>query len=149
MAQRVSLSFDYGVPPDRLWALVTNLDALARVNAPRLRFDGLPSGRIHQGQEIAVRVSVFGILPAQDYTMRVITCDDDHHHFQSAEHGAGVRQWDHDLRLTATASGTRLDETITIDAGALTPLYGLWARYLYRARHPARLRLLYDERTPR
>ena len=147
MAHRVCLSFDYDVPPERLWLLVTGLGALAQVNAPRLRFDGLPSGAIYAGQTIRVRVSLFGLLPAQDYTMRVVTCDEADFHFQSAEHGVGVRQWDHDLRLTETAAGTRLDETITIDAGALTPLYGLWARYLYRARHPARLRLLNDPRT--
>ena len=38
--------------------------------------------------------------------------------------------------------GSRLTDRIEIDAGLLTPLFVMWARYLYKARHKPRMRML-------
>lgn len=144
MARSISLSHLYDAPADLVWALVTDLEALAVVNHPRVVMTGLPTGRIFQGQQIEVRVSVFGILPKQPYAMEVVVCDDMERQFQSREYGAGVKSWEHRLQVLETAAGCRIEETITLDAGWLTPLFAAWARYLYKARHPARLRLLHE-----
>lgn len=142
MVSSISLSHLYDAPADVVWALVTDLDALAVVNHPRIVMTGLPQGRIYQGQRLEVLVSVFGFLPKQPYAMEVVACDDTERQFQSREHGAGVKSWEHRLKVLETAAGCRIDETIVLDAGWLTPLFAAWARHLYKARHPARLRLL-------
>ena len=134
--------FEYDAPPDRVWALVTDLGALAKVCRPYLVFENLPQGRIFTGQAIDVMVRLFGKLPAQPYHMTVESCDDQALVFQSREHGSGVKSWDHRLWLEPRGQGTLLQEHIEIDAGLLTPVFLLWARMLYRARHAPRVDLL-------
>ena len=138
----VYLTHDYPVAPERLWALATDYDALARVMEGVVTFEGLPEGRVREGQKIGVMVSLFGRLPKQPYRMEVLECDDDRMVLRSSEKGAGVRAWRHTMRVTPTAQGSRLTDRIEIEAGLLTGLFALWARYLYGARHKPRLRLL-------
>ena len=144
--RKIRLSHDYDADAARLWALVTDLDALAEVNRPRIVMQGLPPGRIREGQRIEVTVSLFGRLPPQPYAMDVIECDDRARRFHSLESGAGVRHWEHWLQVWPTTGGCRVHETIAIDAGAFTPLFALWARHLYKSRHSARQRLLRHSR---
>lgn len=139
---KVRNSFHYDAPPERVWNLVTDCTALAQVCHPYLAFEGLPDGRIFDGQKIDVMVSLFGKLPAQPYEMHVVACDNDGMTFESHENGAGVKSWNHHLRLHPDGDGTRLDEEIEIDAGWLTPLFKLWANVLYHARHKPRVALL-------
>lgn len=143
----VSLVHHYTFEPDRLWQLVVDLDALAEVMKGLATFAGLPEGRIHEGQRIDVRVSLFGLFPSRPYSMHVVRCDDEAMSFRSQERGSGIRVWQHDLRVVGTDDGCRLEERVVIDAGPLTWIAFLWARYLYTARHKARLRLLRNGRS--
>lgn len=138
----IEIEHNYAVPPDQLWALVTNYDALAEVMAGIVAFEGLPEGRTHTGQSFDVMVSLFGKLPQQPYHMHVVLCDEDAMVLRSSERGAGVKSWEHCLTVTPTPDGSRLSDRIEIDAGWLTPVFALWAGFLYRARHKPRLRLL-------
>lgn len=144
----IHLSHDYPCPPETLWALVTDLDALAKVAEGIVVMHGLPSGRIYTGQSVDVMVSLFGKLPAQPYHMAVLECDDTALRFRSAEKGAGVKSWNHTAQVTATETGSRLTESIQIDAGLMTWAFAAWARYLYRARHAPRLRMLKEGTAP-
>lgn len=138
----VALTHHYAVPPERLWALVTDYGALEEVMTGIIAFEGMPAGRVITGQKIDVMVSLFGKLPAQPYHMEVLECDDVARVLRSSEHGAGVKSWRHTLRVDAHDGGSVLSEQIEIDAGLLTPLFAAWARYLYKARHKPRLALL-------
>ena len=138
----VTLIHDYATGPENLWQLVTDYGCLAVAMEGVIAFEGLPQGRSVTGQKFEVMVSVFGKLPAQLYEMEVLECNDDARLLRSREKGAGVKCWRHTLRVEPTAQGSRLTDQITIDAGLLTPLFALWARYLYRARHKPRLRML-------
>lgn len=140
--KKFTLVHDYAVSPARLWALVTDYDALAKVMAGKITFDGLPEGRTRAGQRIDVMVSLFGRLPPQPYHMHVLSCDDTARELRSSEKGAGVRSWHHHLAVTQTQGGSRLTETLEIDAGWLTWAFVLWAKHLYGARHQPRLALL-------
>ena len=148
MPRTVTLTHDYPHPPAAVWQVATDLDDLAEVCRPLLRFSGLPSGRIRQGQVIEVGVRLFGILPEQPYRMTVVELDDDAMTFRSDENGSGVEYWRHTLSVTADGPGARLTETIEIEAGRATPAFAAWARLLYRRRHPGRLRIL-DRRASR
>lgn len=138
----IRVTHDYPVPPRRLWALVTDYEALGRVMEGVVAFEGLPEGRTRTGQVVDVQVSLFGRLPKQPYRMEVLDCDDARMVLRSSESGAGVRSWRHTLSVEAIPGGSRLRDVIEIDAGILTPVFALWARYLYGARHAPRLRLL-------
>lgn len=148
MTRLVRVTHDYPVAPRTLWDLVTDLDRLEEVCAGLVTFEGLPSGRIHPGLVAEVRVRLFGRLPPQEYRMEVVEVDDQAMKARSSEFGAGVRSWRHTFQVTASPLGARLTDTIEIDAGWLTWAYALWAWYLYRARHGARLKILGLEQSP-
>lgn len=141
MAQ-VRNDYFYDADPSRVWALVTDCDALGYVCKPYLTFEGLPQGQIFEGQSVTVKVRLFGKLPPQDYEMNVVACDNEAMTFLSHEVGSGVKSWVHRLWLESTKGGTHLHEEIDIDAGLMTPVFALWARLLYRNRNPRRAKLL-------
>jgi ligand-binding SRPBCC domain-containing protein len=138
----VVIENEYAVPPDVLWALVTDYAALAEVMQGLILFEGLPEGRTFTGQSFDVQVSLFGKLPWQPYHMDVLECDDAAMILRSSEVGAGVKHWRHTLTVTPTEVGSHLMDRIEIDAGLMTPVFAAWARYLYRARHAPRVKLL-------
>ncbi|MCA0964334.1 SRPBCC family protein [Salipiger bermudensis] len=138
----VRLEHEYSSPAKEVWALVTDLDALAEITDGIVTFEGLPSGRVYQGQQITVRVSLFGILPPQPYFMEVLECDNDALVLRSFEKGAGVKSWRHTLTVEPQQSGSRLREVIEIDAGWMSWAFALWARFLYRKRHEPRVQML-------
>ncbi|MQQ10463.1 hypothetical protein GFB49_18520 [Epibacterium sp. SM1979] len=121
--------------------MATDYAALSEVMEGLVSFEGLPAGRTQTGQRLEVMVSLFGKLPAQPYRMEVLECDNQRMILRSSERGAGVKTWLHSLKVTKIETGSRLHDRIEIDAGMLTPVFALWARYLYRARHKPRLRL--------
>ena len=138
----VTLEHDYPAPAEEVWAIATDLDALKEVMKGLVSFEGLPSGRVHEGQSLTVMVSLFGKLPAQPYFMEILECDDDAMVLRSFERGAGVKSWKHSLTVAPLGTGCRLMEVIEIEAGWLTWVFAAWARFLYRKRHQPRLRLL-------
>ena len=143
----VTIVNEYNVPARQLWAIVTDYQALGDIMQGLASFKGLPQGRTRIGQRMEVMVSLFGKLPKQPYLMEVVECDDTRMILRSSERGAGVKSWLHTLTVTEIATGNRLTDTIEIDAGLLTPMFALWARYVYSARHKPRLRLLQNRQT--
>mgnify|MGYP001801469554 CR=1 FL=1 len=148
MIRIITLTHDYRAPPRVVWNIATDMDAYRTAMGRLIAFDGLPSGTIQTGQRIDVRVSLFGILPWQDYTMTVETCDHDAMTFQSDEHGAGINSWRHHLRVIETSQGCRLIDTVEIEAGWKTPFFAAWARIVYQARHKPRLQMLTERGWP-
>jgi len=142
----VILEHEYAATAQEVWALATDLDALKQIMEGVVRFDGMPSGRVFQGQRINVLVSLFGKLPPQPYFMEVLECDNDAMVLRSVEKGAGVKSWRHRLSVESQGSGCRLRDVIEIDAGWMTWAFAIWARYLYRKRHEPRVRLLNKRR---
>ena len=144
MRRQVNLTHDYpDVSAERLWRLVTDYAALHEISAPFITFTGVPlDGHVSVGDDWKARVQLFGRLPAQDYRMRVVACDQTDMTFRSEECGAGVDAWIHELNVKETDGGSSLRERITIDAGVLTPLFAAWARFLYGRRHGKRLAIL-------
>ena len=138
----ITLQHEYPYPADLVWAVATDLDHLKEVVAGLVEFRNLPSGRIYHGQRLDVDVSLFGKLPYKPYHMHVAHLDDAVMHFKSSEKGAGVKSWNHELNVVAADDGSRVTETIEIDAGLLTPIFKWWASYLYRSRHQPRMRIL-------
>ncbi len=135
----------YAVPPARLWASVTDLGQLAQVCRGMVSFEGLPEGRITSGQVIEPRIRLFGLLPAQAYRMEIIEVDEAAMRVESHERGAAVRDWRHTITVEEVPGGARLTDHVEIEAGWLTPVVTLWARWLYRHRHRRRSALFAAE----
>lgn len=142
MARTIVLTHDYPYPARAVWDVATDMDAYRDVMGRLITFDSLPSGRVSQGQRIDVRISVFGVLPWQDYAMTVEAMDDAAMWFQSDERGAGIQSWRHHCSVMAVDGGCRLTDRVEVDAGWKTPVFALWAKAVYRARHGPRLRIL-------
>ncbi|MBV7380199.1 SRPBCC family protein [Maritimibacter dapengensis] len=138
----VILTHDYPFPPERVWALATDYDALKEVMDGLVTFEGVPEGRTVTGQKMDVTTSLFGRLPPQPYYMEVVECDDDAMVLRSSERGMGVRSWQHTVTVEPTAEGSRLTDRIEIDAGWRTPIFRAWARFMYGRRHAPRMRML-------
>lgn len=142
MVRKVQLRHDYAFPARAVWHVVTDLDHLRTVTEGLLAFRDLPSGQIAEGQTLDVQVSLLGRLPYQPYRMRVVRCDGEQMTFSSSERGIGVKTWKHRLQVIPADTGSQIRETIEIDAGWKTPLFVAWARFLYRRRHPRRVKIL-------
>lgn len=145
----VRLEHQYTAPAREVWALATDLDALREIMDGIVTFEGLPSGRVYQGQKITVQVSLFGKLPPQPYFMEILECDDEAMILRSFETGAGVKSWRHTLTVEPQRSGSRLRDVIEIDAGWMSWAFALWARFLYRKRHEPRVQMLADMKANR
>jgi hypothetical protein len=142
MAKRLTFRHGYPVDPDRLFAMATDLDVLDAVCRPWVQFDHLPSGPVHTGQHIDVALSIFGLVPAQPYSMQVVSCDRVARRMRSEEHGAGITWLVHELRVEPAGTGAILIDEVEIEAGWKTLAMALCAQILYRWRHRMRLRLL-------
>lgn len=142
MIRNLEFEHRYPVPPDRLFALVTDLDTLEAVTKPWVQFHHLPSGPVHEGQVIDVALSLLGLFPVRPYRMCVVKCDPVARIMRSEEDGMGIHKLTHELHVTSDGADSVLVDHIRIDAGLLTPLVVLWAHVIYRRRHPIRMKLL-------
>lgn len=142
MPKTITLVQQYTDPPQAVWNIATDFDALVEATKRMVTFDGLPSEPMHQGQKIDVTFRLFGKFPPQPYHMEIVEFDADGHRFVSHEHGGAVKSWQHTLTVDPTPDGAVLTDKVVIDAGWLTPIYAAYAWVMYRQRHPARLRLL-------
>lgn len=142
MTRTLTFDHSYPVDPDRLFALVTDLDTLDAVTKPWVQFHHLPSGPVKAGQVIDVAVSFLGLLPARPYTMRIVFCDGQTRRMRSEESGMGALRLLHTVAVLPETGGARLIDRIEIDAGWKTPTVAALAWLSYRWRHHLRLRLL-------
>lgn len=142
MRRLMTFVHDYPVSPERLFALVSDLDTLEAVTRPWVTFHHLPSGPVREGQVIDVALSVLGVFPVSPYRMRVVRCDAAARRLRSEEDGMGIHKLTHEIEVVARPNGARLVDRVEIDAGWLTPVVASWAWVIYRWRHHVRLRLL-------
>ncbi len=138
----IRLSHIYPHSPRQVWQVATDLDCLNEAVPGLLSFEGMPSGAIHKGQVVDVKVSMFSVLPAQPYRMELIAFDDNKMWFNSNEVGMGVTHWQHSLQVLPHAQGAELIDEIEIEAGWRTALIAAWARFMYKQRHVPRLKML-------
>lgn len=142
--KRLTLHHDYPAPPEAVWQLAIDFDAFAEAMKGVATFRNMPSGLLQQGMVIDAEVSLFGKLPWQPHHMEIELCDHEAMMFQSRERGPGIKSWDHHLQVTETETGSRLTDTVEIEAERswLTPIYARWAHLVYTRRHAPRLAML-------
>lgn len=143
MSQPVVVTHDYAATPEMVWHVATDFACFAEAMKGVATFEGMPeTGTLAGGDVFDVKVRLFGWMPPMDYRMELAAFDPVGHSFRSVESGGSIRRWEHVLTVAPTKTGARLTDTITIDAGAMTPLMRLWAKFVYRRRHAPRVRML-------
>jgi len=139
----ITVSARYDVPASELWAHVVRYAALeALMSGPFVRVR-CPEGEEQVGHDVHLTFRLFGLIPIGRWRFKVTLRDDPRRHLQAEEQGTGVRYWRHEIAIAdATDGGSTLTDTITIDAGRVTPLIAAFARRDYTRRHRVRKKLL-------
>ena len=134
----ITVAASYAVPAAALWANVVRYDTLqGMMSGPFVRVQ-CPQGEEQAGHDVALTFRLFGLIPVGGWRFKVLARDDTERRLLSEESGTGVRFWRHEIKIDAEGEGARLTDTITIDAGALTPLITAFARRDYARRHRLR-----------
>lgn len=114
-------------------ALALRPQTLRYVLRPLLSTNDDVPDRVEEGDEIAARLYVFGVLPAWRHRIRLVSVLPTEIHSQ--ESGGPVRSWRHRLIFEETSAGhCRYTDEVEIDAGLLTPLVAAVAHLMYRWR---------------
>ena len=120
----------YDVPADVLWRHVVRYDALEAAMSGRLVRVKCPPGEVPVGR----------------WRFKVVARDDIGRRLRSTESGTGVRRWTHEIGIEEAGNdGSRLSDTIEIDAGVLTPIIVRFARSEYERRHRLRRQMIERE----
>lgn len=138
----IVVSAHYDVGPDELWANVVCYASLQIMMSGTFVRVRCPEGEEQVGHDVALTFRLFDIIPVGSWRFRVTARDDVRRRLGSDESGTGVRHWRHEVAVDADGLGSRLTDTITIDAGALTPLVAVFARRDYARRHRLRKQML-------
>ncbi|MCX7792136.1 MAG: hypothetical protein N2378_15995 [Chloroflexaceae bacterium] len=145
MLARISTTF--ACTPEQLWDAISRPASLRFVAAPLLRFEPLVAGDLDRewvvGKTYAVRLYLFGLLPAGEHRITLVRIDRKANVIESRESGTLAPVWNHTIRFHSLGSG-RLHYTdeIEIRAGPLTGLIWAFAHLLYRHRQRRWKRLL-------
>ncbi len=145
MRARISTTFDCA--PEQLWDAISRPASLRFVAAPLLRFEPLVPGDLDRewvvGKTYAVRLYLFGLLPAGEHRITLARMDREANLIASKESGTLAPVWNHTIRFRSLGGG-RLQYTdeIEIRAGPLTGAIWAFAHLLYRHRQRRWKRLL-------
>ena len=124
---------------DLAWEAVVTSRLLVEVAAPLVAIrpvhgETLPDSW-HTGQTVRCRSYLFGVVPLGIRTLFFERVDAADREFQTREADALIRRWDHRMTIAQAGAGRcRYRDEVEIDAGTLTPLVWLFARWFYRHR---------------
>jgi hypothetical protein len=137
MLARISTVFD--CTAEQLWDEISRPASLRFVSAPLLHFEPLVPGELDGewvvGRTYALRLSLFGFLPAGQHRITLVNIDREANLIESKESGALSPVWNHTIRFQPFGDG-RLHYTdeIEIQAGLLTGVVWAFAHVFYRHR---------------
>ena len=80
-------------------------------------------------------VFLFGLLPFSRHHLHIVSIDESTRTLSSREFGGLITTWNHDIEVVRIDAVTcRYRDRIEIDAGIMTPVIVLYARWFYRMR---------------
>jgi hypothetical protein len=136
-SRTITVATDLDAPADRVWRAMRQPATFLHVCRGLLRVPAL-EGRIDPltaGESGTAWLWVFGLVPAYRHTIEVLRTDEATRTIATHEHGGVLRSWDHTLQVEPVGPATcRYRDTVTIDAGRLTPFVAVLAGGIYRYR---------------
>jgi hypothetical protein len=122
---------------DAVWAAVKTPAAFRRVTRGILAMPVI-GGRQddwREGETVVGWVFLFGFLPFSRHHLHVAGIDESKRVLSSREHGGLISAWNHDIEVLPIDAGTcHYRDRIEIEAGIVTTLVVLYARWFYRTR---------------
>lgn len=122
--------------PDAVWAAIKRPRTFALVVRPLFAMPALArfAGQVARPDlEGSGWVLLFGVLPLEHRTIRIVAVDDGERRMETAERAGVIRSWRHVLHVEPQDGGARYTDEVTFDAGVLTsalrPLIGGIFRY--------------------
>jgi hypothetical protein len=137
MLARISTTFD--CTAEQLWEAISRPASLRFVSAPLLHFEPLVPGELDGdwivGKTYALRLSLFGFLPAGEHRITLVTIDREANLIESKESGTLAPVWNHTIRFHAVGAGKlQYTDEIEIQAGLRTGVVWAFAHLFYRHR---------------
>jgi hypothetical protein len=137
MLARNPTTFDCTV--EQLWDEISRPASLRFVAAPLLHFEPLVPGDLESewvvGKTYALRLSLFGFLPAGEHRITLASIDREANLIESKESGTLSQVWNHTIRFHPLENGNlHYSDEIEIRAGLLTGLIWAFAHLFYRHR---------------
>lgn len=149
MLARISTTFD--CTAEQLWAEISRPASLRFVAAPLMRFEPLVPGDLDGewvvGKTYAVRLSLFGFLPAGEHRITIVRMDRQANLIESRESGTLSPVWNHTIRFHPLGDGKlHYTDEIEIQAGLLTGAIWAFAHLFYRHRQRRWNELLHSKK---
>ena len=122
---------------DAIWAAVKTPSAFRFVTRGLLVMPVIRSrsGEWREGETVVGWVFLFGFLPFSRHHLHIARIDDSTRTLSSREFGGLIAMWNHDIEVVPVDSMTcRYRDRIEIEAGFLTPVIAVYARWFYRMR---------------
>lgn len=122
---------------DAVWAAVKTPSAFRTVTRGLL---AMPVIRCRQdewreGETVVGWVFLFGFLPFSRHHLHVASIDESTRTLSSREFGGVIKTWNHDIEIKPIDAKTcRYRDRIEIEAGIMTPVIVVYARWFYRMR---------------
>ena len=122
---------------DAVWAAVKTPSAFRTVIRGLL---AMPVIRRRQdewreGETVVGWVFLFGFLPFSRHHLHVASIDESTRTLSSREFGGVIKTWNHDIEIKPIDAKTcRYRDRIEIEAGIMTPVIVVYARWFYRMR---------------
>lgn len=122
---------------DAVWAAVKTPSAFRTVTHGLL---AMPVIRRRQdewreGETVVGWVFLFGFLPFSRHHLHIASIDESTRTLSSREFGGVITMWNHDIEINPIdAKRCRYRDRIEIEAGIMTPVIVVYARWFYRMR---------------
>lgn len=133
----VDRSTSLDAPADAVWAAVKTPAAFRRVTR---RLLVMPAIRRRQdewreGETVVGWVFLFGFLPFSRHHLHIVSIDESTRTLSSREFGGLITMWNHDIEVVPIdAAACDYRDRIEVNAGILTPVIVVYARWFYRMR---------------
>jgi hypothetical protein len=122
---------------DSVWSAVKTPAAFRTVTRRLIAMPAIAEreSEWREGETVVGWVFLFGFLPFSRHHLHVARIDDASRTLSSREHGGLITTWNHDIVITPVdATSCLYRDRIEIDAGIMTPLIVVYARWFYRMR---------------
>ena len=122
---------------DAVWAAVKTPAAFRAVTRRLLSIPviGDRSDEWREGETVVGWVFLFGLLPFSRHHLHVAQIDESTRTLRSREFGGLITTWNHDIEVMPFDTTSCLyRDRIEIEAGVVTPLIVIFARWFYRLR---------------
>lgn len=122
---------------DVVWAAVKTPSAFRTVTRGLLTMPVIRcrQDEWHEGETVVGWVFLFGFVPFSRHHLHIARIDEGNRTLSSCEFGGLIRTWNHDIEVAPIDPQRCLyRDCIEIEAGALTRIVAVYARWFYRMR---------------